>query len=40
MMHPLSRWLWQWLREILSWLITIGGGLLAYWLWHLPFWIG
>lgn len=40
MMHMFSRWLWQWLREVLSWAITFGGGLLVYWLWQLPFWTG
>ena len=40
MMHLLSRWLWQLVREVLSWLIIFGGGFLAYWLWKLPFWTG
>lgn len=34
-MHFLSRLLWLWLREVLSWLIVIGGFLFLWWLWPL-----
>ena len=36
MMHPFSRWLWQLVREVLSWLVIGVGGYVIYWLLRLP----